>query len=340
MSAIQVTIIGDHFMLPATFDEALRRHAAGRVELDIKTHQLPWPDEPMTLRDERYPEVGEFMGDPEQTVDLIGNARVLVNHLAPVTEGMLARLPNLELIGVARGGPINLDQQALARRGIKILSAPGRNDSAVAEFTVGMILCETRRIRVGHEALRMGNWRGDLYRAENTGDELSDLAVGTIGYGRVGRLLMRLLEPFGCRLLAYDPYAACEAPVVGMGLEELLASADVVVLNARVTSETVKIMNRERIAMMKRGALLINPARGPLLDYEALAEALASGALGGAALDTFAEEPAPPDWPLLRLPNLTVTPHIAGASRRVIARAADTIAAKVIAHLSEGRATG
>ena len=340
MSARKVAVIGDRFMRAAAFAEALSDHAASdgsRVALDIRTLELPWPDSPMTLSDPRFPEIREFMGEPDDMAAFIGDAEALVNHLAPVTAAMLERLPDLRFVAVARGGPVNLDAAALARRGIPIAQAPGRNASAVAEFTVGAILAETRRIRAGHESLRRGEWRGDLYRADLTGEELADLTVGVVGYGQVGKLLAGLLAPFGCRLLVSDPYARAEPGAAeNVSLEELLRASDIVALNARVTPETAGMMNRARIGMMRPGALLVNAARGPLVDYDALCEALAGGKIGGAVLDTFPMEPPPPDWPLLRLPNVTLTPHIAGASRRTIRRAAAMAAAATVRFLAGG----
>lgn len=338
MKAREVAVVGDRFMLPGVFAESLSRRAAenGGPALNIRTLEQPWPDAPMTLSDPRFPQIREFMGEPDDIADFIGAAEVLVNHLAPVTDAMLEKLPSLKLIAVARGGPVNIEADAAARRGIPIVHAPGRNASAVAEFTIGAILTETRRIRAGHESLRRGEWRGDLYRADLTGDELRDLTVGVVGYGRVGKLLIKLLRPFECRILVADPFArADEDAAQNVALERLLRESDIVALNARVTPETTGMMSRARIAMMKKGAILVNAARGPLVDYDALRDALAENKIGGAVLDTFPLEPPPPDWPLLRMPNVTLTPHIAGASRRTIRRAADMIAEQVIRHLTK-----
>lgn len=339
--ARKIAVAGDRFMRPDFFSEALSRRAAesgGNLTLDIRVLESPWPDAPMTLSDPRFPEIREFIGEPDEVADFIGDAEVLVNHLAPVTSEMLEKLPMLKLIAVARGGPVNIDAAAAARRGIPIVQAPGRNASAVAEFTIGAILCETRRIRAGHESLRRGEWRGDLYRADITGDELCDLTVGIVGYGQVGKLLAKLLLPFECRLLVADPCAKAEEGVArNVSLDELLRESDIVALNARVTPETTGMMSRARIAMMRPGAILVNAARGPLVDYNALLEALTEGKIGGAVLDTFPAEPPSPDWQLLRLPNVTLTPHIAGASRRTIRRAADMIAGQVVRRLTENR---
>jgi D-3-phosphoglycerate dehydrogenase len=251
---------------------------------------------------------------------------------------MLERLPRLELIAVSRGGPVNLDMAACRARGVKVVNTPGRNAPAVAEFTIGAILAETRLIREGHESLRRGEWRGDLYRSDLTGDELADLTVGVIGYGHIGTRVVRYLKVFGPRILVHDPYVPLRPEdaadgVEAVGLDELLRRSDVVTLHPRVTPETTRMINADTLARMKPGSYLINTARGPMVDYDALYEALRGGRLRGAMLETFAVEPPPPDWPILHLPNVTLTPHIAGASRRTIRLAADMVAAEVARHL-------
>jgi D-3-phosphoglycerate dehydrogenase len=204
----------------------------------------------------------------------------------------------------------------------------------VAEFTIGAILAETRLIRSGHETLRAGQWRGDLYRADRTGRELGEMTVGIIGYGAIGSRVVKLLKAFGCKLLVADPYVQLSAVdrndgVEHVALEQLLTRADVISLHARVTPETTGFIGRDALARVKKGAFLINTARGPLVDYQALYGALASRQLGGAMLDTFAVEPVPLDWALLQLPNVTLTPHIAGASVRTVTIAADQAAEEV-----------
>jgi len=331
MTSRKVAIIGDHFMRPAVFERALAALPATAIE--TRSLQLDWPDTPMRAGDGCG--VSEFVGEPDAVAEFIGDAEILINHLAPVTRTMLARLPHLKFVVITRGGPVNMDMQALAQRAITVASTPGRNASAVAEFTVGVILAETRRIRAGHEALRRGRWRGDLYRADSAGDELADLTVGIIGYGRIGARLAHLLRPFGCRLLATDPLVDINDDAVAqVALRELLAESDVVVLAARVTAESVGLIGAEQLQRMKKTALLVNVARGPLVDYDALYDALTEDRIGGAALDTFASEPPPAGAPLLQLPNVTLTPHIAGASRRTINIAAKGAAEEVRRYLA------
>lgn len=330
----EVAIIGDHFMLPEVFEEEIA--AACGDAVTTRTRKDNWPDEPM---EHGYAVAGmeglkEYFGTAEDVVDFVGDAEILVTQLAPMSRAMFNLLPRLKMIAVSRGGPVNIDMAAARDHEVLVVNTPGRNASAVAEFTIGAILSETRKIREGHESLRRGTWRGDLYRADITGRELNEMTVGVIGYGNIGTRLVKLLRAFGCRILVNDPYVQLDVDDVKGGVElvsfdRVLAESDVLTLHPRVTEETRGMMNAAAFARMKKGALFVNTARGPLCDYDALYEALTHGSLSGAMLETFAIEPVPVDWPLLGLPNVTLTPHIAGASVRTITYAAEQAAEEV-----------
>jgi D-3-phosphoglycerate dehydrogenase / 2-oxoglutarate reductase len=335
----KLAIIGDFFMLSDMFETALldrcRLH-----ELEITKYDFPWPDEPMqqTGAADSLNGIKEYFGSADDIVNLVSDAEILVTHLAPLSAGIMDRLPKLKFVAVSRGGPVNIDMKAARDRGITIVNTPGRNASAVAEFTIGAILAETRNITRGHDFLRRGEWRGDLYRADLAGEELSEMTVGLIGYGEVGRRVVKLLKAFGCRILVSDPYVQLSAEdlndgVVQTSLERLLNDSDVISLHPRVTPETTRMINAETISQMKKTAYFINTARGPLLDYDALYEAMKNGHLRGAMLETFAIEPVPADWPLLQLPNVTLTPHIAGASVKTVRYAAGLAAEEVRRYL-------
>lgn len=335
----EIAIVGDNFMLPEMFENAIRAACGERAAL--RSMRLPWPDEPMEHGYARpgFAGLKEYQGDPDAITAFVGDAEVLVTQLAPLSADMLERMPALKLVAVSRGGPVNIDMAAAAARGVRVVNTPGRNASAVAEFTIGAILAETRLIRVAHESLRTGEWRGDFYRTDRTGRELSELTVGVIGYGHIGTRAVRLLRAFGCRILVADPYVQLSAEdraagVAHVHLDTLLAQSDVVTLHARVTPETTGFIGRAQFAAMRPGTVFINTARGPMVDYDALYDALASGHLGGAMLDTFAVEPVPPDWKLLHLPNVTLTPHIAGASVRTVTVAATAAAEEVRRHIA------
>ncbi len=330
----KIAIIGDRFMLPDVFRDKIVEVCGDGHE--IRMLEQPWPDVAMEhgYAVEGMDGLKEYLGKPNEIVDFIGDAEILVTQLAPLSRAMLSELPHLKLVAVSRGGPVNIDMNAARDGGVRVVNTPGRNASAVAEFTIGAILAETRLIRVGHEALRRGEWRGDLYRADRTGRELSEMSVGVIGYGNIGTKVVRLLRAFGTRVLVHDPYVQLSAEdrnagVEHVSLDDLLGRSDVVTLHPRVTAETRNMMNAETFAKMKPGAIFVNTARGPLCDYEALYENLVSGHLSSAMLETFAVEPVPEDWPLLKLPNVTLTPHIAGASVRTVTYAAEMAAEEV-----------
>lgn len=330
----QIAIIGDRFMLPSVFAEKIVA-ACGTGHV-IRTHEQAWPDEPM---EHGYAKKGldglkEYFGRPDDVVEFIGDAEIFVTQLAPLSAGMFAQLPKLKLVAVSRGGPVNIDMKAARAQGVGVVNTPARNASAVAEFTVGAILAETRLIRSGHDSLKKGEWRGDLYRADLTGRELNEMTVGIVGYGNIGTRLVKLLKAFGCRILVCDPYVQLSAQdradgVQHVDLDAVLAQSDIVTLHARVTAETTGMIGAAQFARMKKGATFVNTARGPLVDYDALYDALVSGHLRGAMLETFAIEPPPSDWPLLQLPNVTLTPHIAGASVRTVTLAAEMAAEEV-----------
>lgn len=329
-----VAIIGDLFMLPEAFEQALVAACGDKVTIRIRKDN--WPDEPMEhgYAVEGMDGLKEYFGTADDVVDFVGDAEILVTHLAPLSRGMFERMPNLKLVAVSRGGPVNVDMAAAADHGVTVVNTPGRNSTAVAEFTLGAILSETRKIREGHESLRQGIWRGDLYRADITGRELNEMTVGVIGYGNIGTKVVKLLRAFGTRVLVCDPYVQLDpedamAGVEHVSLERLLGEADVVTLHARVTDETRNMMNAEAFKAMKKDALFVNTARGPMCNYDDLYQALVDGEIGSAMLETFGIEPVPVDWPLLQLPNVTLTPHIAGASVRTVTFAAEQAAEEV-----------
>ena len=338
MSQRTIAVIGDRFMRASAFTTALDGVAAGA---QVRTLELPWPDQPMRhgYVDGGIPGLREYMGDPDEIAAFVDDAEILVNHLAPVTGAMLDRLPKLRVIAVSRGGPVNIDVAACKARQIRLVNTPGRNASAVAEFTIAAILAETRLIRAGHEGLRQGIWRGDLYRYDFTGTELSEMTVGLIGYGFIGTRVIKLLKPFGCRILVADPYKTLSKEDVAdgvrmIGLDRLLADSDVVSLHARVSEETKGFLAAPQFARMRKGAYFINTARGPMVNYDDLYQALKSRHLRGAMLETFWLEPPPADSPLLKLDNVTLTPHIAGASTTTVRIAARMVAEEVRRYLA------
>ena len=335
-----ISIIGDHFMLTDVFAEKLLA-SINHDSIAIEKHTLNWPGDPLVhTREEPGMEgLKEYFGCADDTIAMIGDAEILVTHLAPVSETMLDQLPALKFIAVSRGGPVNINLPACRERQITVVNTPARNASAVAEFTIGAIITETRNIRAGHEDMKKSIWSDKYYRADTAGRELSEMAVGIIGYGAIGRKVVTLLRPFGCSIYVYDPYSDLTDDDANSGVEKLplnhlLNRSDVVTLHPKVTHETIGLMNANTFEKMKNGALLVNTTRGSLCDDTALVEALSNGKLRGAVIDTFTTEPLPNDDPLRTLSNVTLTPHIAGASVRTVAYAAEQAAEEVRRYLA------
>ncbi len=334
--SVRVVCAGDRFITPELLAEAVAAECH-RVGLDAEPVPVAssWPDEPFTDVDG----VREAAGDPAVLAGLVAGADALVTHLAPVTARVLeAGRGRLRVVGVTRGGPVNVDLPAAEAAGVPVLHLPGRNLGAVAEFTVGTMICAMRGLPAAAAALTGGHWDAAGFRHDRVGLELRAATVGLVGLGAIGLRVAQLVGAFGARVLAHDPYADAEAAAgVGarlVGLDELLAGSDVVSLHARLTEDTRRIIDARALGLMRPGAVLVNTARGELVDPVALDAALAGGRLRAAVLDVFAPEPPAPDDPLIRRPEVFATPHLAGASRQVATESAGRIAARVAAVLA------
>ncbi|TMR07469.1 hydroxyacid dehydrogenase [Actinomadura soli] len=330
----RVLAAGDHFVRNDLLIAALRAEAPDGLAFTEIT--LPWPVEPFG----RVAEVDEASGTEDELIGALRGAAICVTQMAPLTRRILDASPDLRLFGIGRGGPVNANLDAATEHGVAVCYAPGRNAGATAEHTLGLILAAARRIPQTHADLRAGHWGGDHYRYGDVGIELSGSTAGLVGCGAVGRRVARMLAALGARVLVHDPYlddlgdlgdlAGIVEPVP---LDELLARARIVSLHARATPETAGMIGAAQIAAMPPGSIIVNCARGSLLDYEAVCDAAESGHLSGAAFDVFPEEPVPPGSRLLTVPNIVVTPHLAGASKQTAANAARIIARDVGRHL-------
>jgi D-3-phosphoglycerate dehydrogenase len=327
VSGARVLAAGDQFVLSELVVGALEREARGALE--ISTLDLPWPIEPFG----RVAEVEEASGTEEQMIEAVRSVEVVVTQLAPLTARVLEAAEDLRLVVCTRGGPVNVNVDAASERDVAVCYAPGRNAPAAAEYAVGLMLAAMRRIPEAHGSLSSGQWRGDFYAYEECGVELNGSIVGLIGFGAIGRRVARVLIAFGAEVLVYDPFVdAADIEEAGgnrVKLDELLGRSRVVSLHARLSPDTRDMIGAHEISRMPRGSVLVNTARGGLLDYEALYDALESGHLGAAALDVYPEEPVPENSRLLEAPRLVLSPHIAGATQETAMRAARIAAEEV-----------
>ncbi|MEU9022888.1 2-hydroxyacid dehydrogenase [Actinomadura sp. NPDC048394] len=327
----RVLAAGDLFVRNRLFIDALRAAAPGDLEFAELT--LPWPVEPFG----RVAEVDEASGTEERLIEALRGARICVTQMAPLTRRVLEACPDLELFGISRGGPVNANLEAATEHGVAVCYAPGRNAGATAEHTLALILAAVRRIPQTHADLVAGQWRGDYYRYEDVGVELLGSTVGLVGCGAVGRRVARMLAALGVKVLVHDPYLDGLGDLADVAelvpLDDLLARAQIVSLHARATPQTTGMIGAAQIAAMAPGSIIVNCARGSLLDYEAACDAVESGHLFAAAFDVFPEEPIPAGSRLLTTPNVIVTPHLAGASKQTAANAARIIAEDVGRHL-------
>ncbi len=255
----------------------------------------------------------------QELIALMPGASLLIVEVERVSTEVITAAPELEVIATCRAGPVNVDVAAATARGIPVLSTPARNADSVADFAAGVMLALCRNIHRAERHLRLTGWmvHGDeLPYFHFRGPELSGKTLGLIGYGAIGRAFAHRVRGFDMRVLVNDPYIN-QARLGDLGelapLEIVLAQADVVSLHVPFTPQTAGLLDADRLAMMKPTAYLINTARAPVVNEDALFSALASGRLAGAALDVFWNEPEiAPRW--FGLDNVLLTPHLGGAA--------------------------
>jgi D-3-phosphoglycerate dehydrogenase len=327
---LNILIIGDRFVTHELFQRAIEKQLANiHRQADYTIIETEWPDDP--LKD--VEEVHEAVGDVDAMVGVLHDVDIIVTDYGAVTKRMIEAAPRLKLIAVARGGPVSVNVESAKARGVQVVNLPGRNSQAVAEFTLGLMLCQMKRITECHADMKRGIWRGDFYRFEKAPQELNGLMVGLVGFGSVGKLLAPMLRAFGMRIVAHDPFVPANVlereKVIAVDFDTLLSGSDVVSLHARLTPQNAGMMGEKQFRAMKTSSHLINTARGGLVDHRALYRALKERWIAGAALDIYDTEPIDAHHPLLEFGNVTFTPHIAGSSRETASRSADLLAQKI-----------
>ena len=327
---MKILVVGDSYMAPRAFEQAFRRieddHTVEYIEIDRGRPFVPRSQSEKRLR--------EYEGSPAELVERLPGFDVLVVHGAPVTDEVLAS-DTLQLVCCARGGPVNVDLEAAASRGIPVVGTPGKNAGAVADQTLAFLIMLARRFPKAQRFLVDGGHVGSsaFEGAEYFGHDLRGHILGLVGYGHVGREVATRAAAFGMSILVYDPYLDSEPaePIVRVpDLDELLARAEFVSLHLRATPETEDLFGAEVFATMRPGAFFVNTARESLVDEHALADALASGRLAGAALDVTRPRHEAGPHPLLRHENVVMTPHIGGATYETLFRGSEMIADEIL----------
>jgi D-3-phosphoglycerate dehydrogenase len=268
-----------------------------------------WADLKARLKAHEQPAYHDTLpGSEERLIERIADAEVVLNirSSSRFTEAVFAACPNLRMVSVWGTGTDHVDLAAAARHGVTIANTPGVSAISIAEHALGLMLAVARRLPQMDAATRHGQWpRGQSI-------ELHGKTCGIIGLGAIGRQFARLAGGIGMRVIAWTMHPKPLAGVELVELDELYRASDVVSLHLRLSEETVDFIGPRQFTLMKNRAILINTARGAIVNEPALLEALSTGRISGAGLDVFAVEPLPPNHPITRLGNVVITPHNAG----------------------------
>ena len=274
---------------------------------------------------------------PQELKEIIGEYDALIVRSATkVTRDIIEAASRLKVVGRAGTGVDNIDLEAATEKGIVVMNTPGGNTVAAAEHAVSMMLSMARKIPQACASMKEGKWEKKKFM----GVEVHGKTLGVIGMGRIGSLVAKMGLGLGMRVIACDPYlsqkAAKDMGVTLTDLDTLYAESDFITIHAPLTQETRNMISREAFKKMKEGVMLVNCARGGIVDEEALMEAIEVGKVAGAALDVFATEPPPPNYPLLKLEEVICTPHLGASTREAQEVVAIAIVQQIIDYLKRG----
>lgn len=290
------------------------------------------------LRAMRGLEVVETAGrGPDALEAALGEAVALVvRSETKVTAALMGKAPRLKVIARAGMGTDTIDVEVATRRKIAVLTAPGANSNSVAEYTFALLLALARKVAPAAASLGSGRWDRKAFE----GSELRGKALGLLGLGRIGSRVASIGRAFGMSVIGCDPAVTAEqAESLGLDLlplDAVIQNADVLSLHAKLTPTTRHMLDARALQLVKRGVLIVNTARGALIDDTALVEALCDGRVGGAALDVYEAEPLPADSPLRTAPNILLTPHLAASTGEAQTRVGIEIASAIGEALLKG----
>jgi D-3-phosphoglycerate dehydrogenase len=327
---MKVVGIGDLFIPKKYIEDGFAPLKSKGVKIDVFDWRLKDFDELQKIN--LLVEKGgcEAYDVPDYLLESTKDADIIITQFCPITKKIIDNCKNLKAIGVLRAGYENINLDCANEKNIIFFNTPGRNAEAVADFTVGMIICEARNIARGHFGLKNGEWIR-IYPNSSYIPDLTEKTVGLVGLGEIGLRVVKKLSGFDMKIMAYDPYIKDAGRGVELvELDYLMKNADFVSVHARLTSENEKMINKEFLQLMKPTSYFINTGRAGLVDEEALYEILKNGKIAGAALDVFMKEPPGKDYPLVTLPNVTITPHMAGGSTDAFLNSPKKLAAEMI----------
>lgn len=315
---MKVVVVGDIVVAPSLLEEAAKELATDE-KLDIVSIEWETKDRLDFRSKAQNLELNgpEAEKAPEQLYKEIVDADILMVHFCPVSKELISKATKLKLIATCRGGLEHVDVSVATEKNIPVMHVI-RNAEATSDFAIGLMFAETRNIARAHAAMKQGIWLKDYVNAGYT-TNMRSMTVGIIGVGHIGRLVAEKAIGLGMKVIGYDPYVTQEQiddKGINMQMktkEEVFQEADIVSLHLRVTPETENSIDAKYLSMMKKTAYLINTSRAKVLVRDDLIHALENKEIGGAALDVYWDEPLHPDDPILKLDNITLTPHNAGS---------------------------
>ncbi len=309
---MKVICVGDAYVTSKMMEEGVKPHLSAEDTMDVlffgEENRVDMRDTVKAIESMKR----DFIPVSDELESLIEDCELLIVHLCPVTRRLIEKAKKLKAILSCRGGTENIDVEAATEHSIIVTTNPAHNANAVAEYTIGLIICETRNISRSDHFLKKSIWREQYPNTETTIRELSDMTIGIVGFGSVGRLVAEKLEVFGCDILIYDPYLSESAydfiNFKFVDMKTLLNKSDVITLHARTKTP---IIGANEFAQMKPTAYLINTARSIVVDPVALRNALDNNLIMGAAIDVFETEPVIPEF-YKKYDNITITNHRGG----------------------------
>ncbi|NMB97302.1 MAG: 2-hydroxyacid dehydrogenase [Clostridiaceae bacterium] len=331
--------IGDLFIPGKYILSGFSEFKAMGIELCTVEWELENFDELQKINQLIEQKGSEAYEPPDYIFNAIKDADIIITEFCPVTKKIIDECKNLKLVGVLRAGTENINLEYATKRNILVYNTPGRNADAVADFTIGLLICECRNIAKGLAELKKGKWVRKYANSGNIPD-LPGKIVGIIGLGEIGKKVAKRLNGFDVSILGYDPYIETPPENVQMvSLDELFENSDFITVHVRATKETEKLVDERLLRKMKTTSYFINTSRSSIVDEKALYQVLENKYIAGAALDVFDVEPPGKDYPLLQLDNVTVTPHMAGGSNDAFYNSPKKLADEMI-KLWDGQSSG